>query len=293
MLSLTEIRTILYKMGLRTENLAVSAEPFICAEDGEEYSVLALNIGGNKLVLKEAKQFEIAIYSEILTRVDCHVPRLYATANHWGKDYILMEYVSGEPMMNCSRSALISALDALIYLQRSFWQNEECSASGYTFDKSLESRIERGKHLADSDLERAYSIYLKKYSNLPRTLCHDDLLPFNVLISSENATIIDWEIAGILPYPSSLARLIAHCEDDEKAFFRISNQDRDFAVWYYYDRLLKPMNISYDDFSSALNACLFYEYCEWIMLGNKYGGRGSQRFKHYYKKAKALSAKII
>ena len=76
----------------------------------------------------------------------------------------------------------------------------------------------RSKNGIIDEPERAYEQYLQIYSDVPRTLCHDDLLPFNVLCAKERAVIIDWEYAGILPYPTSLARLIAHCEEDESAF---------------------------------------------------------------------------
>lgn len=293
MLSLTEIRAILSKMGVPAERLSISARPFTCAGNGEEYSVLALNVGGKDLVLKEAKQYESEVYSEFLCNIKSGAPKLYATVDHWGKSYILMEYVDGECMTNCTRQSLVLALNALIELQSAFWQKKEPANFGYSFKKSLEERLERGRYLLDGELEKAYAIYLEKYYSIPRTLCHDDMLPLNILVNNSKATIIDWEIAGILPYPTSLARLIAHCGEDESAFFKMGNSDRDFAIWYYFDRLVKPMGISYDDFSSALDACLFYEYCELVMMGNKYGATGSQRFKDYLKKAKLTAKKLI
>ena len=32
--------------------------------------------------------------------------------------------------------------------------------------------------MKDPDLARAYETYLRLYAEVPRTLCHDDLLPF-------------------------------------------------------------------------------------------------------------------
>ena len=53
----------------------------------------------------------------------------------------------------------------------------------------------RGTHHAE--LEQAYERYLRIYSDIPRTLCHDDLLPFNVICAEKRAVIIDWEYAGM------------------------------------------------------------------------------------------------
>ena len=293
MLTITEIRAILYKMGLRTEDISISAKPFICTEDGDKCSVLALTLGGKALVLKEARKYEREVYSDILNRIHGGVPRLYAATDHWGKDYLLMELVDGEAMWHCTRQSLILTLDALISLQSKFWQDEDAANRAYTYEQSLDKRIARGRYLGDRELEAAYAIYLKKYASLPRTLCHDDLLPFNVLISDSQATIIDWEVAGILPYPTSFARLIAHCGEENSAAFSMSSSDREFAVWYYYDSLLRPMGISYDDFHSALDAFLFYEYCEVVMLGNKHGATDSPKYKEYYARAKQLAKKLL
>ena len=151
---------------------------------------------------------------------------------------------------------------------------------------SLPRQQNRGKYLNDAALEQAYAEYLRLYSSVPRTLCHDDLLPFNVLCANGHATIIDWEYAAILPYPTSLARLIAHGEEDESAFFYMTQADKDYAIEYYFEHLLKENGIDYNDYRRTLDYFLLYEYCEWIMLGVKCNETGSERFQKYYAKAK-------
>ena len=144
-----------------------------------------------------------------------------------------------------------------------------------------------GSDLNDADLEQAYETYLQLYSNIPRILCHDDLLPFNVLITNGKATLIDWEYSGILPYPTSLARLIAHGEEDEAAFFHMQQDDKDYAIEYYFEHLLRDKGIDYYDYRKVMDYFLLYEYCEWIMLGIKSGDTKSERFQKYLAKAKA------
>lgn len=46
--------------------------------------------------------------------------------------------------------------------------------------------------------------------------------PSMCFCSGDRAVLIDWEYALILPYPTSLARLIAHGEEDENAFFHMT-----------------------------------------------------------------------
>ena len=136
-------------------------------------------------------------------------------------------------------------------------------------------------------MEQAYSGFLELYESLPRTLCHDDLLPFNVLVDGNKATIIDWEYAGILPYPTSLVRLIAHGREEEDAFFYMAEADKAFAIDYYYEHLVKSKGISYEDYRRTVDYFLLYEYCEWIMLGNKYPDEEIPRAREYLAIAKA------
>ena len=174
----------------------------------------------------------------------------------------------------------------------STWGNTEKAEVGQSFARSLGGRRNRLDYLSDPVLERAYRDYLDAYCAMPRTLCHDDLLPFNVLVYDKWAVFIDWEYGGILPYPTSLARLIAHGEESDTAFFRMAEADKHFAMEYYYEKCAKPMGISAEEYIKALNLCLFYEYCEWIYVGNKFGNTDNERYRKYCKLALELAAKM-
>lgn len=264
---------------------------FRSEEDGSEYSVWRVSLNGTPCVLKRAKAFEAQIYQTYLSNAPS-VPRLYRTAEWEGNCYLLMEYAEGESMCRCDRASLTLALDALIALQERFWNAREPSSGDYTFDLTLTRRIDRGRYLADPLLERAYGEFLSCYQALPRTLCHDDLLPFNVLVGNGRAVLIDWEVAALLPYPTSLARLLAHGESDPNALFVLSDEDREFAVTYYYEHLIASKGISYEDYRRALDRFLFYEYCEWVMLGVKYGDTDSPRYRRYRELARSAAAKL-
>lgn len=259
--------------------------PFKNPEDGSDYEVWLVNAGDRKYVLKKAKNREVQVYSVFFSAPLVGAPRFYGTVSGNGGEYLLTDYVNGVDMRRCDRTSLTKVLDALITLQDKFWGVCE-NGAGVSFSDSLKSRIDRGNYLGDACLKKAYSDFLTVYNSVPRTLCHDDLLPFNVLISEESATIIDWELAGILPYPTSLARLIAHAEESEDAFFYMRDEDKEYAVDYYYDNLVKQKGISFSEYKHTLDLFLLYEYCEWIMLGNKYPDADMDRFDHYLAKAK-------
>lgn len=265
---------------------AAAAEPFVSAEDGEAYSVWKITSGEKTFVLKQAKEYEHPVYTTFLPGENVYAPKLLGAAEAEGNANLLMEYIPGEDMRHCTREKLKKALDALIAMQQQWWEKPGYEDAAYSMEKARPGRIRRGQDLGDAQLQRAYEGYLALWETLPRTLCHEDLLPFNVLISGDRAVLIDWEYAGMQPYPSSLARLIAHGEEKEDAFFYLRSADRDFAIDYYYDRLVKQKGIGYDDYRTALDHFLLYEYCEWIMLGVRYGTTDSQRYRRYLALAK-------
>lgn len=252
-------------------------------EDGSFYNVWYVETINNKYIIKEAKQYESFIYSNLLKHIEKAVPKLYGVASYQNKEYLLIEYLEGEDLCKCKKESLIKVLDAVIYLQDKYWNNDELKDLGYTFEKSLESRVNRGKYLNDSLIEKYYNEFLNIYSKVPRTLCHDDLLPFNVIVNKV-AYLIDWEYGGILPYPIPIVRLLAHGTNNLDDLFYMNDEDKKFAFEYYYHNFIKYKNISYEEYIKTINYFLIYEYCEWIMIGNKYNNTETERFKYYYNK---------
>lgn len=259
-------------------------------EDNEPYQVWRIDTDNTSYILKEAKENEVEIYQSILTPLKDSIPTIYQTIATEDKIYLLMEYIEGEDLCKCNRKKLTKALDALISLQQKTWEsNFHKYKSGQDFLK----RQNRGKYLNDSLLEDVYGRFLKIYQSLPRALCHDDLLPFNIIASEHKAVLIDWETGGILPYPTPFARLIAHTDDNADAMFYMTNTDKNFAIDYYYDRLLKDKGITYTNWRNTLEYFLFYEYCEWVYVGNKFNATDGEYYNKYLPIAKQQAAKIL
>lgn len=262
-------------------------------EDDAPYQVWRIDADDAKYILKEAKGNEKELYSTVLATVKTSVPALYQVITIDDKTYLLMEYIKGEDLCRCNRRKLTYTLDALISLQKKTWEMEAIDHLEESFAKSLLQRQNRGQYLHHSLLEKAYEEFLHMYQSVPKTLCHDDLLPFNVICGKDKAFLIDWECGGVLPYPVSFARLIAHAEEDEGALFYMTTADRQFAIDYYYDNLLKEKGISYIDWLNTLEYFLFYEYCEWVFVGNKYHATDGEYYKKYLPIAKKQAAKIL
>lgn len=266
-------------------------ERFPHEEDDGTYNVWKIDTCESSIVLKEAKGCELDIYQTFFSEKCAYAPKLLGTAWVEEKNYLLMEYVPGENLRHCTREKLTNTLDSLIAMQRAWWQHL-APEHGYHFAQSLSGREKRSHYLKDVQLEKAYSAYLKEYHSVPQTLCHDDLLPFNVLFDGKHAVFIDWEAGGILPYLTSLARLIAHGEESEDAFFYMKEVDKQYAVQYYFDHFIAETGIAYETYLTTMRLFLFYEYCEWVYVGNKYNNTTMPRFQSYFQKAKRLAAEL-
>lgn len=274
--------------GIRED--AVSA--FICGEDGAEYAVWLVDTGTQKCVLKRAKGNEIAIYRSFFRERKPYVPAFLGACEWNGETYFLTEYCPGGDLCRCDREKLIKALDALIAMQDEFWEREDLYDAANAYQTARKNIEHRGKFLGSALLDAAFAAFREQYAKTPRTLCHDDLLPFNLLIG-ERAVLIDWEYGGMLPYPTSLARLLAHGREEDGAYFYLTRADRDFAIDYYYENLIKKHGISYEDYRRTLEHFFFFEYCEWVMLGNEYDSRDDPRYGDSLRLAEEAAAKLL
>lgn len=287
-----KLRSILARIGLAEADRA-DIRAFTCAEDGTEYAVWLVETEAQKTVLKRAKAYELACYENFFSEPTDSVPALLGACRDGDVDWFLTEYCEGEDLRRCDTKRLLRALDALIALQDRFWQREDLYDCCIPLEKGLKAAKDRGRYLGSERLERVYADFLRIYQETPRTLCHEDLLPINVLVGETRAVLIDWEHAGMLPYMGAFARLIAHGREREDAYFYLTEADRALAIDYYFEHLIKPHGIAYETYRKTLDYFLFFEYCEWIMLGNRYDGRDDARYGYYQTLANRLADRLL
>ena len=281
-----EIQNIRQIVGLIDPNISVNgAEAFRAEEDGAEYSVWKVSTADAPLVLKKIQSREREVYQHFFSDGG-PVPQVKGFSDDW----MLMEYIPGHTLSRCCRDDLILTLDALIESQKKFWNRDGFSDVGFHFESCYTSRKNRIPFL--EDLTACYEAYLEAFRNIPRTLCNDDLLPFNVVICDNRAVFLDWEFGGMLPYPSALARLIAYGEEDENALFYIKREDQIFAVEYYYEHLIQEMGIPYAEYIRTMKLFFFKEYSEWIYCANQSGDRTGEYYQKYAPLARKLAAEL-
>ena len=231
-------------------------------------------------VLKKAKTYELDIYKH--TKGLPSIPKFYGSYHYYGNDYILFEFVAGTNAMKMDRNTLIKVVDAIIAIQDKCWMKKE--TFGQSLETAIESRYKRLSYLPD-ELKETYEQYIECFKKTPLTFSHEDLLPFNILINDKEVSFIDLEIGGVLPYPTMLARLISHTNDDKKAMFYLSKEDYRFAIEYYYSNFIKNKGISYDEYIKAINLFIFNELIEWIYVYKKNNYQPNNFYNGYYQKA--------
>ena len=172
------IREILAQMGIGSQALVTA---FRHEEDDEDYAVWKIK-ENDMFCPEKAHEQTLEIYQACLFDFDGGAPRLYKSLKFQSNVYLLTEFLEGHDLRKCDRESLTAVLNALIYLQNQYWERADLQNIGCDFAASLPGREKRGNSLGDAELEQAYGEFLKIYIQTPRTLCHDDLLPFNVLL---------------------------------------------------------------------------------------------------------------
>lgn len=259
-------------------------------EDAEGfYSAWQVTDGQGAYLLKAVSETELGIYRR-LGNGCTSLPRFYGATSYYNKEYILLEFVEGHSLMRCTRPDLVRALDAMIALQDAFWGTKK--RIGESAKTVLMRCRKRRDYLPEPDLQQAFDQYLALYPTLPRTLCHDDLLPFNLIVGDERTVFIDWETGGVLPYPAMLVRLLTHGSEHGETPFFMTEGDKALAADYYYDHLIKDKGIPYGEYRRALALFRFFELTEWVYVYRKYRKKPDALYEYYYKellKARTLS----
>lgn len=283
----TSVQEIYTALGF--SGLVRSVTQFHAEEDGSPYQVWKLDTDTGSFVLKKTSPEEREVY-ETFFPDGGPAPKVYAFGEFEREMYMLMEYVRGSSLSRCTRRQLQMALDALILSQEPYWNDTVHAEVGYGFPKSYPNRRKRLAYMGD--LAEAYEAYLDAFSAVPRTLCNDDMLPFNVLVGEEKAVIIDWEYAGILPYPCAITRLLAFGEETPGALFQMTGADRQFAMDYYYEHLIKAKGISRPEYDRTIQLFFLKEYSEWVYCAGTSGDYGTENYRKYYKKAKIIAEEL-
>lgn len=244
------------------------------------YNVWKIEDNEKKYILKQVKDIELDMYENIKSEI---IPSYYGSTSYYNKKYMVIEFFEGQNLLKCEKGNLILVLDTLIKLQKTYWNKD--IKIGKTLTYCFEKTQNRKNYLNNDILEKTYNEFLDIYLKCDKTIVHEDLLPFNLLIKEKQVKLIDWEHWGLLPYPLPIARLLAHTKEDINYIFYMKEEDKLFAIEYYYNNFIKNYNIDYKEYIKTMKYFLFYEYCEWIFVYNKYQNKKDDRYNYYIDKA--------
>ena len=210
-------------------------------EDGDDfYNVWLIVSDNNSYILKKSTENEINNYNALL---NIPIPKYYGNVKYYNKLYILIEYLNGDNLMNGNLDNCTKALDTIIEINKKYL-NTEVELSD-RFDKELSRINKRLEYLNDELLERKYLEFTNVYKKTIKTVCHNDLLPFNMIISKNKAFLIDLENIGYLPYLLMFARFIAHYKEVKGYIFYLEDIVKKYLIKYYYDNFVVLLNITY------------------------------------------------
>lgn len=257
-------------------------------EDGDDfYNVWLIVSDNNSYILKKSTENEINNYNALL---NIPIPKYYGNVKYYNKLYILIEYLNGDNLMNGNLDNCTKALDTIIEINKKYL-NTEVELSD-RFDKELSRINKRLEYLNDELLERKYLEFTNVYKKTIKTVCHNDLLPFNMIISKNKAFLIDLENIGYLPYLLMFARFIAHYKEVKGYIFYLEDIVKKYLIKYYYDNFVVLLNRTYEEYLYELKLFLFFEYTEWVYVYNRYKLPKDERFNYYLNKCYEIVKKF-
>lgn len=257
-------------------------------EGGGFYSAWRITDAHGAYLLKVAGENELGVYRRLGNKSDA-LPRFFGAAPYHNKTYILLEFVEGRSLMRCERGDLVRVLDAMIALQDVYWDTRK--RVGRSVTRTLPRLRQRRVYLPEPELRTVYDRFLALYPTLHRTLCHDDLLPFNLILGDGRTVFIDWEEAGVLPYPAMLSRLLAHGSEQGETPFYMTAADKAFAM-DYYERFIAHRGIPRDEYAQAMALFRFFELTEWVYVYRKYRKKSDALYEYYLTQAQNAAKEI-
>jgi len=203
------------KDNLISENLtkvvgdAFSVYQFYSEEYDREYDVFKIESEKSNIILKKSKSKNEVLAHDILAKSECDfVPKI-----HYIEKAEEIYFIAMENLVNSkdswSKDDITDLVEKLAYIHK------ECSKyqEGY-------ERIRKWTYTSKADLEKLEDSEISKshveaiynsqviLSESYQTFIHGDMIPLNMIITSEGVKIIDWEYGQFGPYILDLGRLL-------------------------------------------------------------------------------------
>ncbi|MGY3751070.1 aminoglycoside phosphotransferase family protein [Vagococcus acidifermentans] len=191
------------------------------------YNVFLLVTTENKkFILKKITRNEYSL-NRILQKHNQFriMPAIRQTAkDSEGNWWMTTDYVAGDNLSILNPAAAELLGEALAELVSYFWSNPQPLKN---ISPSIDDQIAAKERFLckiekNTVMHEAYLTYIQRFVDSPKSLCHDDLLPINVLYDNKhnNVKIIDWEHGRLSSYISDTARFATFYNKDRDKFKR-------------------------------------------------------------------------
>jgi hypothetical protein len=260
-------------------------------DEVRNYDVYLVITNSQEYILKKTDGAEKAIYETFLNNhPNFPVPVYYGNIQKDDGVWILIECIAGNDVREMTDEIALAAADSLSVIANHYWQQNEEAFTTYRMDDRFDrywKRIQR-RALSIQDnpkLAQAYTLFLQRQKDCPRTLCNGDFQQWNALWSGGKVLMIDWGFGGIMPYSLDIARFIAHGTEDRRLFpIYMNEEQKRIFVDAVYDRLIyKPEKKQY---LMDIRLAVLNEYIEFIEADEDEDGT-------YYELAIKLSEDIL
>lgn len=174
-----------------------------------------------KGVLKKISLNEYVINNILKDNLsDPILPVIYELIQSKDGYWLFSEYIEGDDLRVLKPEHVEKLSASLAKICSYFYLNKKLLTSlTPTVDEQLQSMYTLLKKLAkNSDISLAYSLYIKRFIDMPLTLAHDDLLPMNAISNENDLKIIDWEYGRINTYVADITRFCCFYYADKKIF---------------------------------------------------------------------------
>ncbi|KAK3669277.1 hypothetical protein LTR78_010851 [Recurvomyces mirabilis] len=141
------------------------------------------------------------------------VPQVFRYFSAAGKDYLVMEYVEGEPKTVILDDETIDTVARIVNHLHGFTSQQAGPAGGGRCSGTLWPEDEDITMLSSQDIEYTVNSRTSSTSrrfNLgesPLVFTHGDVAPRNILFSRSGIWFLDWEFAGYFPRAAEFAAL--------------------------------------------------------------------------------------
>lgn len=237
----------------------LEVSPFFNERLDKEYQVYCLATReGKSVVLKKVSKKECDAY-QLLNRVEIFSEFINQTKDSSGEYWLTTEYFPGEDLSILKKEAAIKLGEELAKLANCFFEENN---SLRTFSPNLEKQIDSKYQLLEKlksnlGLYKTYEAYIIRFKGMPKTICHDDLLPINVLFDEKTnqMKILDLEDVRLSSYICDVARFGAFYSGDEVSFkkgFSFLDEEENIQLFLktYYSFLTPKIKkqLSFDQF---------------------------------------------